>query len=318
MAGIYDRLRFFYWRGSYSLYFGPYFAIIHLTLLSLLAAVGLIPAWLLVLLLFLASTLPHFCEIVFPSIGQPAHARLLSRPDTSQQSLHHSVEEGSETESSEKDSHRYEVIIVGGGAAGLAVGAELSMKGISYVVLEREEEVGGAWLSRYDRLHLHTCKFISSLPYLPFPACFPAYPSRIQVAQYLRAYRHMLGLHVQCNKEVVSITNLNKSSLTSSSSASSTQKEKITKRDRWAVQVQNGGVYHARHLVLCLGEAAVPHVPQFKGEETFPGPILHSSRYGNGRLWNKKEVRGKGSACRLTLLLYTHSLLPPHHTSPTL
>ncbi len=60
-----------------------------------------------------------------------------------------------------------DVVVAGAGPAGLAVGACLRRAGIEFVLLEKEQTVGAAWRRHYDRLHLHTDRGDSSLPYLP-------------------------------------------------------------------------------------------------------------------------------------------------------
>ncbi|HZB95611.1 MAG TPA: NAD(P)-binding domain-containing protein, partial [Herpetosiphonaceae bacterium] len=76
---------------------------------------------------------------------------------------------------------RTAVIIVGAGPAGLAVAACLRRAHIPFVVLERGDRIAMVWRRHYDRLHLHTAKAFSGLPYFPFPRHYPRYPSRLQV-----------------------------------------------------------------------------------------------------------------------------------------
>ncbi len=47
------------------------------------------------------------------------------------------------------------VVIVGGGASGLSAAGALQRRGIKAVILEEDQELGGTWARRYDRLHLH-------------------------------------------------------------------------------------------------------------------------------------------------------------------
>lgn len=52
---------------------------------------------------------------------------------------------------------------------------------IKVVILEACDRVGSTWAVRYSRLHLHTPKTTSSLPYKPYPKSYPLYPSKDQV-----------------------------------------------------------------------------------------------------------------------------------------
>src|SRR4051795_11077310 len=85
-------------------------------------------------------------------------------------------------------SERREVIVVGGGQAGLAIGYFLARQGRDFAVLEAAEELGAAWCQRWDSLKLFTPVRYSSLPGLPFPGDPDSYPTRDDVAAYLADY----------------------------------------------------------------------------------------------------------------------------------
>src|SRR5262245_12937080 len=93
-------------------------------------------------------------------------------------------------------------IIVGAGAAGLAVSACLKQAGIPNLILEQSDQVGATWRRHYDRLHLHTDKNNSALPFAPFPKEYPRYPSRDQVVEYLEEYTKRFDLDVHFNQRV--------------------------------------------------------------------------------------------------------------------
>jgi len=67
-------------------------------------------------------------------------------------------------------------IIIGGSAAGLASAACLRKEGIEYILLEKHSQVGSGWRKHYDRLHLHTSKKWSALPFKSFNDSLPKYP----------------------------------------------------------------------------------------------------------------------------------------------
>ena len=70
----------------------------------------------------------------------------------------------------------------------------LQARGISCVALDRAPSVGASWRNHYERLHLHTSKGLSALPYLPFPKEAARYPSREEVVAYLERYATHFGL----------------------------------------------------------------------------------------------------------------------------
>ena len=80
------------------------------------------------------------------------------------------------------------VIIIGGGPAGLAAAAALKAEGVPAQVLDRAAEVGASWKAHYDRLHLHTVRWLSGLPGLPIPKAYGKWVSRDDVVRYLKKY----------------------------------------------------------------------------------------------------------------------------------
>lgn len=53
---------------------------------------------------------------------------------------------------------RFDVIVIGGGQSGLAMGYYLRRSGFSYIILDNQKEGGGAWL--------HTWKSLAALSIL--------------------------------------------------------------------------------------------------------------------------------------------------------
>jgi cation diffusion facilitator CzcD-associated flavoprotein CzcO len=159
-------------------------------------------------------------------------------------------------------------IIIGAGAAGLAVGACLLQAGVPHFLLEQSARVGTAWRSRYDRLHLHTDKKNSALPFVPYPRHYPRYPSRDQVVQYLENYADRFDLDIRFNQRVRSARR---------------------EDGHWLVQTQNT-LHASPNLVVAAGYARQPLMPYWKGLESFPGAVMHSSQYKNGSVFKGKRV----------------------------
>ena len=155
-----------------------------------------------------------------------------------------------------------DTVIVGAGPSGLAVAGCLTQAGLSFTLLEREASVGASWRKHYDRLHLHTARALSSLPHLPMPPDYPTYPSRDEVVAYLDNYQRALGIEPRLGVEVTRATR--------------------APDGRWHVTAA-GEAWNARNLVVASGYNAAPTRPTWPGLDTFPGRIIHSSEYKNGR-----------------------------------
>jgi indole-3-pyruvate monooxygenase len=183
----------------------------------------------------------------------------------------------------------YEVdtLIVGAGPAGLAAGAALRKADVPFEILERGDRVGSSWRGHYDRLHLHTPKQHSSLPFRPFPKAFPRYPSRDQVVEYLDDYARAYDLRPRFGTEVLRCERVD---------------------GLWHVRTRDE-VRRARHLVIATGFNRVPFRPSWPGLDTFEGPVLHSHDYANGERFRSQRVLVVGfgnSGAEIALDLVEH------------
>lgn len=150
------------------------------------------------------------------------------------------------------------VIVVGAGPAGLAVAYELQRRGLPYQVLERAT-IGDAWQHHYDRLHLHTLKQLSTLPGLPMPRDYPAFPSVAQFQHYLQEYARHFQLAIRCGVEVQGAR---------------------WQSGRWQIQT-SAGELTAEVLIVATGIWSTPYQPALEGRAEFGGTIIHSSVYRN-------------------------------------
>jgi putative flavoprotein involved in K+ transport len=157
------------------------------------------------------------------------------------------------------------IVVVGAGPAGLASASALGRAGESVVVLERGE-VAAAWSGRYDRLQLHTVRWLSGLPGYRIPRSFGKWPSRDRVIDYLRGYADRNALDVRTGIEV----------------------ERI-ERDgaAWVVQT-SAGSFQAERVVVATGNNNVAFVPDWPG--SFAGRIVHSSEYRNPEPYRGRRV----------------------------
>ena len=99
-----------------------------------------------------------------------------------------------------------DVIIVGGGQAGLVMSRSLASRGIDHVVLERGR-IGERWHSeRWRSLHLLTTNATSALPGLPHEGCDPdAFMPAHAFASYLETYSRAMALPVMSGVEVTGV-----------------------------------------------------------------------------------------------------------------
>jgi cation diffusion facilitator CzcD-associated flavoprotein CzcO len=151
------------------------------------------------------------------------------------------------------------VLVVGAGPAGLATSACLRHAGVAHTVIEQADSVASTWRGHYDRLHLHTAKQYSGLPFAPWPASAPRYPSRDEVVAYLQAYAQA---HQVQPRFGVSL-------------------QQVQRSGTGLVAHTSAGPLPARAVVLATGYNRVPVMPQLPGLDDFGGPFCHASLYRN-------------------------------------
>ncbi len=161
-----------------------------------------------------------------------------------------------------------DVVVVGSGPAGLAVGACLRRAGLDFMLLEKERALAPSWRRHYERLHLHTDRAHSGLPYFPMPKSFPRYPSREQVIEYLEAYAKAFSLAPRFGEDVL---------------------EACRGEGAWELKTQ-AARYRARAVVLATGYNAAPVRPTWPGMEGYQGVVLHSSEYRTGEPFHGQDV----------------------------
>jgi len=95
-------------------------------------------------------------------------------------------------------SHSTQVVVIGGGQAGLAAGHHLRRLGLDFVILDAQTTPGGAWQHARDSRHLFSPAAYSSLPGRSMPVQLgETYPDAEHVVGYLADYEKRYELPVE-------------------------------------------------------------------------------------------------------------------------
>jgi putative flavoprotein involved in K+ transport len=163
---------------------------------------------------------------------------------------------------------RRPVAIIGAGPAGLATSAALRARGVPNVVFERAEHVGASWHGHYERLHLHTVRWLSHLPGYRIPAEEGSWVSRDGVIRYLERYAAHHALDVRTGTLVSTVERAG---------------------GHWVLRSPRGDV-HADTVVVATGYNHTPVMPDWPGREGFTGKLVHAGEYRNGSVHRGQDV----------------------------
>ena len=109
------------------------------------------------------------------------------------------------TNEAEGSRERVEVVVIGAGQAGLAIGYFLARAGRRFLIVDGADSIAAAWRSRWDSLVLFTPRRYDSLPGLAFAGDPDGYPTRDEVIAYLEQYASAFELPVELDNAVRSL-----------------------------------------------------------------------------------------------------------------
>jgi len=177
-----------------------------------------------------------------------------------------------------------EVLIVGGGQAGLISAAHLARLGVRALVIDKNERVGDNWRKRYASLALHNPVEMNGFPFLLFPQHYPEYLPKEVVGDWLEIYARYLDLDVW-----------------TSTTLEGAERDEAT--GTWSATVRRADgqarVLRPQHIVLATGGiGGKPAVPELPGLSEFEGEVVHSTAFrgATGHSARKAIVVGIGSS----------------------
>lgn len=181
------------------------------------------------------------------------------------------------------DDRQPEVVVVGGGQAGLAAAARLRVLGVDALIVEKLPRIGDVWRRRYHSLTLHNEVWVASFPYLEFPDTWPTFLPKDKLAGWMEYYAEAMELNVWTDSTVTGGTHDETSG-------------------RWNLTVDRRGeqvVLTPKHVVFATGSVSgKPFMPAMPGLDEFAGEILHSSHYTSGKRYENRRalVIGTGTS----------------------
>ena len=173
-----------------------------------------------------------------------------------------------------------QVLIVGGGQAGLAIAARLGQLEIDTLVVDKHKRIGDNWRKRYHSLALHNQIHVNHLPYMPFPPTWPKYIPKDMLANWFEAYAEALQINYWIDSEFISGTY-------------------DEQGERWKATIRRGKSGHRvmspKHIIFANGVSGIPYIPGLPGLENFTGEVIHSHAFTHGGAFDGKNVMVLGT-----------------------
>ncbi|MED1620016.1 NAD(P)/FAD-dependent oxidoreductase [Bacillus pseudomycoides] len=150
-----------------------------------------------------------------------------------------------------------DVIIVGAGQAGLAMGYYLQQGNYNFVLLDGGKRIGDSWRKRYDSLQLFTPRDYCALPGMRLNGNQNEFPSKDEIANYLEAYAKRFSIPVRLNINV----------------------SKIRKKGHAFEVFTPNEMLQSKRVIIASGAFQRPYIPSISqnlSNDTFQ---IHSSQY---------------------------------------
>jgi 4-hydroxyacetophenone monooxygenase len=173
---------------------------------------------------------------------------------------------------------RFRVVVIGAGMSGLLAAIRLEEAGIPYVVLEKNESVGGTWLENsYPGCRVDVANHFYSYSFAPNHEWPEFFSQRNELRAYFERCATAYGTRdkIRFRTEVVAA-------------------RFDDRTNRWTVQTRDADgreeVLEADAVISAVGQLNRPKLPAIPGLDTFRGPLFHSARWQHAHSLEGKRV----------------------------
>lgn len=153
-----------------------------------------------------------------------------------------------------------DVLVIGGGQAGLAASWRLKQLGCLHLVVDASTAVGDSWRRRYDSLTLFTPRSLSALPGMQLTGDPDGYAGRVEFANYLERYSVTNELPVMSSKGVDRLR---------------------SGPEGFVASLDDGAEIQAHAVLVCTGAFQHPLVPELSSGFSSDVTQLHVGTYRN-------------------------------------
>lgn len=159
------------------------------------------------------------------------------------------------------------VVVIGSGFSGVLAAIKLKQAGIPYVVIEKNDDVGGTWLENiYPGVGVDTPCHFFSYAFEPNAEWTSYFTEGGEILNYIRstAEKHGVLASIRFGEEVTSAVY---------DEARAVWVVTTTSRDGTAATLE------ANAVISCVGALNRPQIPDFPGRQNFKGASFHTAQW---------------------------------------
>jgi 4-hydroxyacetophenone monooxygenase len=161
----------------------------------------------------------------------------------------------------------FRVVVIGGGMSGILTAIKLEQAGVPYVVLEKNDHVGGTWQENsYPGCRVDVANHFYCYSFAPNHGWTEFFSQRAEIREYFARCTRDFGIadKIRFCTEVVSAT-------------------WDDARARWSLRTRTADgreeTIEANAIVSAVGQLNRPKIPDIPGRDRFTGPSFHSAQW---------------------------------------
>lgn len=172
-----------------------------------------------------------------------------------------------------------EVLVIGAGFSGIGAAIRLKGAGISFLVLEKANDIGGAWRdNHYPGIAVDITSFTYSFSFYQNPRWSRIFAPGAELQKYAHDCVNEFGV----SEDFRFGCQVDRATFDQDS-------------NQWTVECSDGRRFYSRYLIAATGALTQPKIPSFPGREKFQGRQLHTARWQDDLELEGKRVAVVGT-----------------------
>ncbi|MEZ5026802.1 MAG: NAD(P)/FAD-dependent oxidoreductase [Chitinophagales bacterium] len=182
-----------------------------------------------------------------------------------------------------------DVIVIGSGFSGIGAGIDLKKAGFDFLILERENDIGGTWRdNQYPGIAVDITSFTYSYSFAQNPNWSRVFAKGNELFQYAQdcVDKYDIRENFRFNIDV------EKASFNEQNST-------------WTIFTKNGKTFTCNVIISATGALTDPKYPEIKGIDKFKGELVHTARWKQDIVLENKKVAVIGTGASSVQLVPT-------------